>query len=175
MIAQNCFLYCLLPTAVASAVGLQTDEIETKFLHANSILEFSHSLGHVWTVPAVQEESDLSAERSGAAMYTASHDGISVKSCCGQTVIKGGALISAGFPAKPHIRRELIPTTVPHSGRESSKRTAPLYIDGAAAPCRITATFPRTAGLLCVRSATRIAGPIRQQALRLRLQALHRR
>jgi hypothetical protein len=45
MIAQNCFLYCLLPTAVASAVGLQTDEIETKFLHANSILEFSHSLG----------------------------------------------------------------------------------------------------------------------------------
>jgi len=44
MIAQNCFLYCLLPKAVASAVGLQTDEIETKFLHANSILEFSHSL-----------------------------------------------------------------------------------------------------------------------------------
>ena len=26
---------------------------------------------HVWTVPAVQEESDLSAKRSGAAMYTA--------------------------------------------------------------------------------------------------------
>jgi hypothetical protein len=46
MIAQNCFLYCLLPTVVASAVGLQTDEIETKFLHANSISEFSHSLGH---------------------------------------------------------------------------------------------------------------------------------
>jgi hypothetical protein len=36
--------------------------------------------GHVWTVPAVQEESDFSAKRSGAAMYTASHDGISVKS-----------------------------------------------------------------------------------------------
>ncbi len=28
-------------------------------------------MGHVWTVPAVQEESDLSAKRSGAAMYTA--------------------------------------------------------------------------------------------------------
>ena len=28
-------------------------------------------LGHVWTVPAVQEESDVSAKRSGAAMYTA--------------------------------------------------------------------------------------------------------
>ena len=27
--------------------------------------------GHVWTVPAVQEESDLSAKRSGAAMYAA--------------------------------------------------------------------------------------------------------
>ncbi len=111
----------------------------------------------------------------GAAMCSASHDGISVKSCFGQTAIQGGALISAGFPAKPHIRRELTPTTVPHSGRESSKRTAPLYIDGAAAPCRTTATFPRIAGLLCVRSATRIAGSIRQQALRLRLQALHRR
>ena len=28
-------------------------------------------MGHVWTVPAVQEESDLSAKRSGAAMYAA--------------------------------------------------------------------------------------------------------
>ena len=27
--------------------------------------------GHIWTVPAVQEESDFSAKRSGAAMYTA--------------------------------------------------------------------------------------------------------
>jgi hypothetical protein len=44
MIAQNCFLYCLLPTAVANIVGLQTAEIETKVLHANSILESSQSL-----------------------------------------------------------------------------------------------------------------------------------
>jgi hypothetical protein len=27
--------------------------------------------GHVWTAPAVQEESDPSAKRSGAAMYSA--------------------------------------------------------------------------------------------------------
>ena len=27
--------------------------------------------GHVWTAPVVQEESDLSAKRSGAAMYAA--------------------------------------------------------------------------------------------------------
>jgi hypothetical protein len=27
--------------------------------------------GHVWTAPAVQEESDISAKRSGAAMYPA--------------------------------------------------------------------------------------------------------
>jgi hypothetical protein len=33
--------------------------------------ELENSLGHVWTAPAVQEESDLSAKRSGAAMYTA--------------------------------------------------------------------------------------------------------
>ena len=31
----------------------------------------SDELGHVWTVPAVQEESDVSAKRSGAAMYPA--------------------------------------------------------------------------------------------------------
>jgi hypothetical protein len=28
-------------------------------------------LGHVWTVAAVQEESDYSAKRSGAVMYSA--------------------------------------------------------------------------------------------------------
>jgi hypothetical protein len=28
-------------------------------------------LGHVWTAPAVQEESDVSAKRSGAVMYPA--------------------------------------------------------------------------------------------------------
>ena len=28
-------------------------------------------MGHVWTVPAVQEESDYSAKRSGAVMYSA--------------------------------------------------------------------------------------------------------
>ncbi len=28
-------------------------------------------MGHVWTAPAVQEESDFSAKRSGAAMYSA--------------------------------------------------------------------------------------------------------
>jgi hypothetical protein len=28
-------------------------------------------MGHVWTAPAVQEESDFSAKRSGAAMYPA--------------------------------------------------------------------------------------------------------
>jgi hypothetical protein len=28
-------------------------------------------MGHVWTAPAVQEESDVFAKRSGAAMYPA--------------------------------------------------------------------------------------------------------
>jgi hypothetical protein len=27
------------------------------------------AVGHVWTAPAVQEESDVSAKRSGAVMY----------------------------------------------------------------------------------------------------------
>ena len=32
---------------------------------------FTGVKGHVWTAPAVQEESDVSAKRSGAAMYPA--------------------------------------------------------------------------------------------------------
>ena len=31
----------------------------------------SAAKGHVWTAPAVQEEFDVSAKRSGAAMYPA--------------------------------------------------------------------------------------------------------
>jgi hypothetical protein len=40
---------------------------------------------------------------------------------------QSGALVAAGFPRKPHIRRDKVPTTVPHSGRESSRRAPPLY------------------------------------------------
>src|ERR1019366_10005939 len=43
--SQNCFLYWLLPTVVASAIGFQIDEIEMEFLQENSAWEFSHSLG----------------------------------------------------------------------------------------------------------------------------------
>jgi hypothetical protein len=53
----------------------------------------------------------------GAAMCSASHDGFSVKGREGQqNVIQGGALIPAGFPAKPHIRWELIPSHCPAFG-----------------------------------------------------------
>jgi hypothetical protein len=34
-------------------------------------IALSEVMGHVWTAPAVQGESDLSAKRSGAAMYPA--------------------------------------------------------------------------------------------------------
>jgi hypothetical protein len=40
---------------------------------------------------------------------------------------QGGAPINTGLPCKPHIRRDCVPTTVPHSGRESSRRAAPLF------------------------------------------------
>jgi hypothetical protein len=33
--------------------------------------DFFNKIGHVWTVPAVQVESDISAKRSGAVMYSA--------------------------------------------------------------------------------------------------------
>ena len=58
---------------------------------------------------------------------------------------------------------------------ESSKRTTPLCMNGAIAPCRTTMSFPRIAGLFRVGSAGRTPGPIRQQALGLRLQAPYRR
>src|SRR5215475_8333762 len=91
-----------------------------------------------------------------------------------------GSHFLQGFPCKPHIRRELIPATVPHSGRGELQENGTTLcrrrcVDGAVAPCRTTATFPRIIGLLCGRSAGRTEGPIRQQALRLRLQALRRR
>src|ERR1700751_957267 len=34
---------------------------------------------------------------------------------------------SRALPCEPPIRRNDVPTTVPHSGRESSRRAAPLY------------------------------------------------
>ena len=49
---------------------------------------------------------------------------------------------SRALPCKPHIRRDDVPTTVPHSGRESSRRTAPLFWTAAFAPGRTTATPP---------------------------------
>jgi hypothetical protein len=48
---------------------------------------------------AWQEDFDEPSVGGLASMYPASHDGIFVKSRCGQSLIQGGALISAGFPA----------------------------------------------------------------------------
>src|SRR5438067_3576466 len=48
---QNCFLYGLLPMAVAGVIGFQIDEIEKDFLRANRTSEFSHSLGHEDPLP----------------------------------------------------------------------------------------------------------------------------
>ena len=139
-------------------------EVHARFWERAEV-KFLRATRHVWTVPAVQEESDY--QRS-----------VRVRSCIrprmmvspssadlGRPRSKAGLSSLQAFPAKPHIRRELIPTTVPHPGRESSKRTAPLCVNGAVAPCRTTATFPWIGGLLRVRSADRTAGPIRQQAL----------
>jgi hypothetical protein len=44
-----------------------------------------------------------------------------------ESIDQGGAPITTGLPCKPHIRRDRVPTTVPHSGRESSRRAAPLF------------------------------------------------
>ena len=46
-------------------------ELENSQGHSRPCVARNDAKGHVWTAPAVQEESDLSAKRSGAAMYTA--------------------------------------------------------------------------------------------------------
>ncbi len=77
--------------------------------------------------------------RSLASICPASHEGWrrqaiswrnSPKSQCrGMASISSKAELSfsQGLPCKPHIRRDYVPTTVPHSGRESSRRAAPLF------------------------------------------------
>jgi hypothetical protein len=75
-----------------------------------------------------------------AIMCPASHEGVprqvissSASPSCLRAVARFNCLPrrssrhSRALPCKPHIRRDDVPTTVPHSGRESSRRTAPLY------------------------------------------------
>jgi hypothetical protein len=61
-----------------------------------------------------------------------------------------------GLPCQPHIRRDDVHTTVPYSGRESSRRAAPLCKNGTLAPGRTTATPPwiRAPGLPCSSGST---------------------
>ena len=75
------YLPRLVPDAdLAIMRRLDRPHLELPFAGSRMLQGLLVAEGHVWTAPAVQEESDLSAKRSGAAMYPASHDGISVKS-----------------------------------------------------------------------------------------------
>jgi hypothetical protein len=65
---------------------------------------------------------------SGAVTCPASHEGYSVKGFV--SMLSEGALILQGFPANLTSGGTVIPTTVPHSGLESSRRTTPLCEDG---------------------------------------------
>jgi hypothetical protein len=51
--AQNCFLYCLVLTTVASAFVFKLIEVEAKFPFANSISEFSRSQGNRHCSPSL--------------------------------------------------------------------------------------------------------------------------
>src|SRR5215831_3253069 len=52
--------------------------------------------------------------------------------------------VAGSPPANLTSGGTIVPTTVPHSGRESSKRAPPLCEDGSLAPRRTTATSPWT-------------------------------
>ena len=55
---------------------------------------------------------------------------------------QGGTLVLQVSPANLTSGGDLIPTIVPHAGRESSKRATPLCVDGGQVPCRTTAALP---------------------------------
>ena len=93
--------------------------------------------------------------RSLAPICPASHEGVprrAISSSASPSCLRAVAHFNflprrssrhrRALPCKPHIRRDDVPTTVPHSGRESSRRTAPLYSTAAFAPGRTTATPP---------------------------------
>jgi hypothetical protein len=72
------------------------------------------------------------------------------------SIIQGRALILAGSSLPTSHPAGRCPTTVPHSGRESSRRAAPLCKTALAAPGRTTATPPwiRAPGLPCNSGST---------------------
>src|SRR6476469_884896 len=60
------------PDHYASLGDSITSSTQTRFSVHTTGFQISPSLKcHVWTAPAVQEESDISAKRSGAARYPA--------------------------------------------------------------------------------------------------------
>jgi hypothetical protein len=66
--------------------------------------------------------------RALASSYFIPNSRLILSNCSSVVSIdQGGAPINTGLPAKPHIRRDRVPTMVPHSGRESSRRAAPLF------------------------------------------------
>ena len=102
--AQNWFLYRLLPKVVASVFVLQIDEVETKFLTANSISEFSHSLGHMQThaLQHAVKQKDRLARRSLRNLIR----------CFGQAASAVAAFFFLRQPSKPNA-----PRPVAKSGR----------------------------------------------------------
>src|SRR5262245_50526029 len=93
----------------------------------------------------------------GAAMCPASHDGFSVKGREEQqNVIQGGALIPAGFPAKPHIRWELIPSHCPAFGTGELQENGTTLCRRRRSATPNNGDVPSDHRLLGTRSASRI-------------------
>jgi hypothetical protein len=90
-----------------------------------------------------------------ADMYPASHEGVLYKlifhrgfsSCISgsSSAVQGEALVMGRvLPANLTSGGKIFPTTIPHSGWESSRRAAPLCETALFAPGRTTATPPWT-------------------------------
>ena len=61
---------CSLPSQPIKSSGAQRNMRLPWSVHHSKMPALRSVQGHVWTVPAVQEESDYSAKRSGAVMYS---------------------------------------------------------------------------------------------------------
>ena len=108
----------------------------------------------MWTTPSSQDVCSALI-RSLASICPASHEGMPVKLFLHLRLRSRLSAVAhfnfrprwssrhgRALPCEPHIRRDDVPTTIPHSGRESSRRAAPLYETAAFAPGRTTATPP---------------------------------
>jgi len=115
-------------------------------------------MGHVWTAPTGQGIFFGVLLAVGCKSCVRPHMMVSTSRAeeGQQNVIQGGALIPAGFPAKPHIRWELIPTHCPAFGTGELQENGTTLCRRRRSATPNNGDVPSDHRLRCTRSASRI-------------------